>query len=102
MPRLNGIQSLLKHLSTPSVPNTILGLGDTVITLNMTDKVPTFSGRIFQSGEADTKHINKSTVHYQIVISAMIKAKLGDMLGSHWGLRRTGLSEVMTFKQRSE
>lgn len=36
------------------------------------------------------------------MISAMIKAKQGYVLGSHWGLRRIVLSEVMTFKLRSE
>ena len=32
----------------------------------------------------------------------MIKAEQGDTLGSHWALCRTVLSEVMTFKLRSE
>ena len=58
-PHLNGTQSRLKHLLRAQVPNTNLGFGDTVIILNMTDKVATFSGLIFQSGETDTKHINK-------------------------------------------
>lgn len=57
----------------------------------MTDTVTTFSGLIFQSGETDTKQTNKqfsSSIainkhHYQVVISALMKANYSAMLGSH-------------------